>query len=469
MRGFSLNELKVGLLSLLALGSLVLVSLQITSNKATFGEFVEYQTILNDATGIYEKSSIKVAGIVAGRINSIELSGSQALVKFEILKEIKLTKFSRLRITSVGFLGDKYIDIYLGNPDAPRLETQAMIPNESGAGFEQLSKDASEILKDVKVIAKAIKDSLYTEDKKNAIKEIVGQINEFSHNANDISKTLKRIVNDNELKVNEVIENLRKTTEQLAYETDRFQDDSLMNDLEQIGPILSKVDSSVSDLKIIMADVKAGKGTVGKLLRDEEVVDKVNETLSGVNRIIGRVNRFKTNISIFTGANNNEGSKTEVELDLLPAPERFFRFGVISGDTATLERRVITTTTIDDNDPTVTDETEVDESEFRFNVQVGRNIGAYSLRAGLIESTGGIGADYTMRDLGVKFIADAFDYREDIGMKLRLQTEVRIWNIFHAKIMGEDLTRSPKHHVYTISAGLKFTDEDLASLIGLAL
>ena len=61
-----MNELKVGLLSLLALGSLVLVSLQITSNKATFGEFVEYQTILNDATGIYEKSSIKVAGIVAG-------------------------------------------------------------------------------------------------------------------------------------------------------------------------------------------------------------------------------------------------------------------------------------------------------------------------------------------------------------------------------------------------------------------
>jgi phospholipid/cholesterol/gamma-HCH transport system substrate-binding protein len=72
-----LNELKVGLLSLMAIASLVIVSLQITSNKATFGEFIEYRTILNDATGIYEKSSIKVAGIIAGRIKTIELSGSQ--------------------------------------------------------------------------------------------------------------------------------------------------------------------------------------------------------------------------------------------------------------------------------------------------------------------------------------------------------------------------------------------------------
>ena len=116
-----MNELKVGFLSFFAIASLVAVALNITANKATFGEFVEYRTILNDATGIYENSSIKVAGIVAGRIRSIKLSGSQALIKFEVLKDIRITKFSRLRIKSVGFLGDKYIDIYLGNPDAPTL------------------------------------------------------------------------------------------------------------------------------------------------------------------------------------------------------------------------------------------------------------------------------------------------------------------------------------------------------------
>ena len=106
-----MNELKVGLLTLAAIASLVVVSLKITANKSGFGEYLEYRTILNDASGIYENSSIKVAGIVAGRIKTIDLSGSQALIKFEVLKQIKVTRFSVLRIKTVGFLGDKYLDI----------------------------------------------------------------------------------------------------------------------------------------------------------------------------------------------------------------------------------------------------------------------------------------------------------------------------------------------------------------------
>ena len=464
-----MSELKVGMLTLLAIASLVVVSLHITSNKASFGDFVEYQTILNDATGIYEKSSIKVAGIVAGRIKSIELSGSQALVKFEVLKQIKITQFSVLRIKSVGFLGDKYLDIYLGDSDAPRLAEGEMLPNESGAGFEQLSKDASEILKDVKVITKAIKESLYTDDNQNAIKQIVSEINSFSHNANDISKSVKKLLSDNDSKINQIVENLRKTTEQLAFETDRYQDDSFMNKLEDIGPILKKVDASVSDLKVIIADVKAGKGTVGKLLRDEEVVDRVNETLAGVNRIVGRMNNFRTNIAVFSGVNNKEGSKTTAEIDLIPGPERFFRLGIVTGDTASLERRTITTTVVDDGNPQVTDETEVNESDFRFNLMIGRNLGHFALRAGLIETTGGIGADYLMPDYGLRFTTDLFDYREDIGMKVRLSSEVRLWNVFHAQVMAEDIGRAPEFHVYTFSVGLRFSDEDLAALIGLAI
>lgn len=464
-----MNELKVGLLSLLAIASMVIVSLKITSNKASFGDFVEYKTILRDATGIYENSSIKVAGIVAGKIKKIELNGSQALVSFEVLESIKLTESSRLRIKSIGFLGDKYIDIYLGNPDDPRAAPSSMILAEAGAGFEELGKDASAILKDVKVITRVIKEALYTKDKHNRVEEIVKELNSFSKNANQISISLKRMVNGNESKLNETIDNLRKVTAQLAYETDRYQDGSFMADLEGIGPILANVDASMADLREIVSDVKAGKGTVGKLLRDEEVIDKVNETLSGVNKIVGRVNSYKTNISIYSGANNIEGSKTEVDLDLMPSPERFFRFGLVVGDGASLERELTTTTTIGNGTPVIKNEKEVDNTSYRFNLQVGRQINRIGLRAGLIESSGGLGIDYLIPEYGIKTTFEAYDYREDIGANLKLAAEIRIWNVLYTKIMAEDLGRASEFHVYTFSAGLRFSDEDLASLIGLAL
>ena len=272
-----MNELKVGFLTLLALGSLVVVSLKITGNKGGFGEYVEYKTILNDATGIYEKSSIKVAGIVAGRVKSINLSGSQALITFEVLKDIKITKVSILRVKTVGFLGDKYMDIYLGDPNQPRLKAGSLVANESGAGFEELGKDASEVLKDVKAIAKAIREGLYDENRNNIVKDIMKNIKDFSSNAKEISENLNGLIKDNKSNINETIADLKKVASQLAYETDRYQDGSLMNDMEDLKPILENVDRATSDLKDILADIKAGKGTVGKLLRDDEVVDQVNQ------------------------------------------------------------------------------------------------------------------------------------------------------------------------------------------------
>lgn len=464
-----MNELKVGLLSLMALASIAIVSLKITSNKASFGEFIEYKTILEDATGIYENSSIKVAGIVAGKIKAVELSGSKALIRFEVLQDIKITKNSALRIKSIGFLGDKYIDIFLGDPKASRLPAGAMIGAEAGAGFEQLGKDASEILKDVKVIAKVIKESLYNEEQQNVVKAIVDNISVFSKNAQEISASLKRMINGNEGKLNSTIENLNKVASQLAFETDRYRDGSMMNDMDQIGPILEKVNLAAADLTDIMADVKAGKGSVGRLLRDEEVVDRVNETLAGLNQIVGRVNNFKTDISIFSGANNVKGSKSEVDFDLIPSPERFFRFGIVTGDGTRLVSESTTTTTVDDGDPVITNEKVTEDSSYRFNLQMGRKLGSWVLRAGLFESTGGLGIDYLIPSYGFTGKLEAYDYREDIGGNIKLTTQIRLWNVLHAKVSAEDLGRSPDYHVFTFSLGLNFTDEDLASLIGLAI
>jgi phospholipid/cholesterol/gamma-HCH transport system substrate-binding protein len=462
-----LNELKVGLLTLAAIASLVVVSLKITANKSGFGEYIEYRTILNDASGIYENSSIKVAGIVAGRIKTIDLSGSQALIKFEVLKQIKVTRFSVLRIKTVGFLGDKYLDIYLGNPEAPRLKEGAMIAAEAGAGFEELGKDASEILKDVKEIAKAIRESLYDENKRNVVKDIVGSVRDFSKNAKDISESLKRLAEGNEKKISDTLDDIKRLSSQLAYETDRYADGSFMNDLDGIKPIIKNVNKAVADLKDIVADVKSGKGTVGKLLRDEEVIDQVNETLSGVNRLMNRVNNFKTDVSLFAGFNSNNASRTEFDLDLIPSPERLFRLGVVASDYGRNPYEETKRTTTTGSSSTETTLREEDVTAYRFNLQIGRRLDNWLFRGGIIESSGGLGVDYIMPDRGFRATLETFNFDQDLGPFVRLATEVRLWSVMYAKISGEDLASKDNNQSYTVSAGLRFNDEDLAALLGI--
>src|SRR5690606_1132956 len=102
-------------------------------------------------------------------------------------------------------------------------------------------------------------------------------IKNFSENAKIVAESLKNITQGNEKKLSAIIDNINDVSAQLKFETDRYQDGSFMNDMEQINPILTKVNQAVTDLREIVGDVKSGKGTVGKLLRDEEVIDRVNE------------------------------------------------------------------------------------------------------------------------------------------------------------------------------------------------
>ena len=68
-----MNEFKVGILAIATIIAVVFMSFKITSNQSGFGQYVTFRTIVKDASGIFPKTPIKVAGISAGRITSIEL------------------------------------------------------------------------------------------------------------------------------------------------------------------------------------------------------------------------------------------------------------------------------------------------------------------------------------------------------------------------------------------------------------
>ncbi len=456
-----MNPLKVGLLTLVALASVVVMSLKITQNQSGFGQHVQYKTILEDASGIFEKTPIKVAGINAGRIKKIELEGNKALLTFEMLEAIKVTPSATLKIKSVGLLGDKFIDMDLGDQRGDRLAEGTMIRTEPGEGFDNLAKDASAVLKDVKEITGNIKAALRDDQGRNMVKDIIENITE-------VTRSLRRITDGNEEKVNRIIDEVEALTSQLAHETDRHQKDSLMGDLSKIGPILDKVDATVSDLKIIVADVKEGKGTVGKLLRDDAVVDQVSQTLSSVNRLVNRINNIEADIGLSTGANTRIGSDTRFELDIYPAPERFFRLGVVTNDFGPqTETETDTYTTVDGGQESKRSVRKIDKSNFKFNFQIGRRIQRFALRAGLIESTGGVGLDYFVPDFGIRTGLELFDYQKDAGPNLRWYSEIKIWNVMFTRLAGEDLISKDGKTSATISLGLRFTDQDLAALIGL--
>ncbi|MBH48285.1 MAG: hypothetical protein CME71_08970 [Halobacteriovorax sp.] len=453
-----MNEFKVGLMALATLASVVVMSFKITSNQSGFGDYVPYRTIVSDASGIFPKTPIKVAGINAGRIKNIELTGNQALITFEVLEDIKVPADSKLRIKTVGFLGDKYIEISVGKSQE-RLDSMGFLIAEEAGGMETLVKDAAEVLKDVREITKSVKDALAPEGQEPALKKIMQNVDEMVINAKDATASMKRVLGDNENKLNKMIDDLGKFSGELANQTNTENPES---SLRKVKKILANLDDMTLDMKNLVADIKAGKGTVGKLLVEEEIADEVRATLAGVQKIVGKVDAIRTELELFTGANSDYGSESALALKIFPAPERFYLLGLVTSEIGPDRSRTIVSTV--NGVETTENRVERDRDTYRFNIQIGRILGPWTFRGGIIESSGGLGVDYDVRDWGTRFKLEAFDYRKNIGINLRLSFEQQLWNVFYGRIAVEDSLE--ENRSATLSAGMRFNDEDLKGLIG---
>jgi phospholipid/cholesterol/gamma-HCH transport system substrate-binding protein len=450
-----MNELKVGLLALLTLASVVFMSIKITSNQSGFGEYIPYRTIIKDASGIFPKTPIRVAGINAGRTIEIALADNNAIITFEVLKKVTVTKDSKLRIKTVGFLGDKYLEIVVGE-STERLADNGFIPAEEGGGIEALVKDASGILKDVKVIIGSLKDSLAPPGQEPPMTAILQDVKESM-------AALKRVLTGNEENFNEIMANMEEFSADIAYQVNNRNSDSAMANIQDVLGNAKKVSA---DLQKIMADMKAGKGTMGKLLVEEQIADEVRQTLSGVRQLVTRVNNLRTEMEVYTGANTLYGAESNFGLRLYPSPERFYELGVVTSEFG-VENESIINTNINGVQSTEVRSIQ-NKNTFLFNLQMGRHIHNWVIRGGLIQSTGGLGVDYELEDWGSKFSFDVYDYRDDIGPNLRFSAEHQLYNVLYGRIRVEDMVEEGFGST-TFSLGLKFTDEDIRGLLALFL
>ena len=459
------NEFRVGLMVLAAMVGLIFMAFKITSNQSGFGEYLRYRTILEDASGIFPKTPIKMAGINAGRIVKIELQGNKALITFEILSQIKITQGSTLRIKSIGFLGDKYLEVVVGDSEVV-LAANSFIESIESAGMETLVKDATEIVGDVKIIIKDIKKSLATSENGSVLSEILSGINEVVKNINVVTLDFKELVQDTKNPLQQAIGNLQEVTEQLAFHLNTQEPTALVSDLKKLGPILDDLKAITADFRLLANNVKNGKGSIGQILVQDEIADQVRTTLASVNKVVNRMDTVRTQISVFNGFHSTEKAVTEASLRLYASPERYYEAGVkTAAEGRSVKKRIVT----DINGVRTVENREViDRDTFRFNLILGRMISNFELRGGIIESTGGLALDYHLRPLGTKFSLEAFDYRDKIGPQLRLASEVHLWNVLYGRMGLEDLIVE-KGSSFSLTAGLKFNDEDLKGLLSLFL
>jgi phospholipid/cholesterol/gamma-HCH transport system substrate-binding protein len=458
-------EAKVGLLVLV--GSIILLYMTFAVGKYEFGEkkgYVVY-AVFDSVAGIDAKAAVRMAGVKIGSVEKVELIDSRARLTLRIDPAVKIARNSHAMVKTMGLLGEKYVEIIPGLPGGtnPRqaggpgdLESgETIAVTVSPADVDKLIDQLSDIAADVKQVTASLRQVFGTERGTRSMEDILSDLRNTMANIQDFSHILQSDGGELVMRLNELVASLNDVVGENR--------DNLRASMENIREATKSAELALASIENAARKVDRGEGTLGKLVSEDRLYNNIDSAAKGLGDYVARVERMKTIVS-FRSEYLFPESKSYFDLTLKPRHDTYYILGI---NTDYRFKYTQSTTTATPPGATVT--TETYEDRLRFSVLYAKRWANIALRMGLIESKGGLGADYFLLDDRLRFSVDAWDFNskepsnEDAHLKATATYHLGKALFVNA---GYDNILNSKRSNPFIGLGLQFDDEDLKYVLG---
>lgn len=450
MRALSV-EIKVGLFAIAIVVILVWATIRVSDKTSVSSGGYELTAVFDNATGLKPKAPVELAGVKVGVVKKIELLDSrQAKVTLALGKEVVLTDDTEAVLRTRGFLGETYVEIIPGGPGSPELRKGDMIRFSARTGdINSLVSQFNSIAEDIKHVTSSLR-GMVGDDNTYPVNNVISNLEDFTQSIRDL--TLR-----NEGNIDRVSENLAAMTDQLR---------------ELVAKGRADVEESMDRIASITRKIDEGKGTVGRLVNDEETVDKLNEAVDNLNETLGGFRKLETEIGYRAEyLTQSHDFKHYVDLALKPAPDKALLLGVVSDpDPRANYVEKTSDVTVGGNTTTVSTTTStIDRQKILFSAQLAKSFYDFTVRGGIIQSSGGLGLDYNKGIAGLHF--DAFDFSTRFNQKPHLTAAANIFITPNIYVNGgaDDIIRpgGPTPDWF-VGAGFRFVDDDIKKYLGAA-
>ncbi len=442
--------------------------------------------------GLDRKAAVRIAGVRVGKVEDIFLEGSQAVLTLSLDPDVQLHEGAVAQVTSLGMLGDKYIEILPGDARLPLLPQGAVLGGSTAPSFDDVMRVATEIGADVKEVTEALRGSIGGPQGEEAIGEIVENIRE-------LTASLKVLIAENQANVNRTTANFAEFSATLRDELPKIADKmnlladqlngvvgenrgDLQASMGNIREITERLQVTADNLNQITGKIASGEGSIGKLVNEDTTVNNLNATLDSIeggidmlNETMGRYRRYNLEIALRGEyMPTTDATRSAFGFDLWTTEKRFFRLEGVDtpyGRVKT-DARYVTTEFEDGTEVSYTETTINTSDKVGISAQIGYRVFPNTIiRAGLIESSGGVGVDYSI-PLGKRpmvLVFEAWDFNREFDQNSHLKLEGRYFVSPHIFISAgwDDPLESSKSSVF-VGGGITWNDDDIKYSLGLA-
>ena len=481
-KGISTNA-KVGIFVALVLVLLFWITFKISSGTI-FGRLKGYTltAIFDNAQGLNTKTRVYLAGIQIGYVEDIKLHDDKALVVLRIMPDIQIEENAKAVIRTKGLLGEKYIEIVPGNEQAAVIPPGGQITfTESPPDFEELMNKLNSIASDVKSVTQSLNEVFGGSKGTRNIKEMVDNLNKTiihmdllitSTNANlnktfDSFNTFAQALKE---QGPDILTNLAQISEEL-HSIISENKQSVNETIENINRVSKELDKTLANLEVITNNLKQGKGTIGKLLTDKKTEEQVTKAISGLSTMVGGTSRFRTIVS-YRGEYQflYHNIKSYLDLRLQPTWDKYLLLGVVDDPGGYSSTSTTYTTVKDVNTGTVQQTQTITNhisDQLKLNAELAKRISYFTFRGGIIESTGGIGVDIDTPNDEAQLSVEMFNFNKQPYPEIKTMLSISILRYFLLSGGITDIANRDSR-TWFLGVGLRFDDEDLKNVFGLA-
>jgi phospholipid/cholesterol/gamma-HCH transport system substrate-binding protein len=321
------SALRVGLLIAAGLGILAFAIVSIGQGTRFFsrGEIVE--THFRRINNLQAGAPVTLSGVQIGAVDAIyfpeDPTADYVIVRMWIERAAveRVRRDSVAQINTMGLLGDKFVELSPGSPQAPIAEPGDVLPARDPIDLESLlqKQGTDDLVANVIAISNSMRSLLEAIDQGNGVlselvrgspdpknRLTVASIRETLDNVNRLSMQMEQLVQkinrgqglagamlsedtDGKALLNRLAstaDSVQASTRRLDSLMQRFEKSDglakrLLEDEQLAQEVLTNLRASSDDLRQILHKINAGEGTVGLMVNDPTLYNELKSIFGG--------------------------------------------------------------------------------------------------------------------------------------------------------------------------------------------
>ena len=302
-------EVKIGILAIVAIG-MAFWGFKFIQGSNLFDRSNIYHINYDNVAGLTIGTPVQISGVNVGSVADIRLDQQTRLVKVsvDIKRGINIPPSTKAYISTISLLGEKAIEMEydkpcFGNGDCAKSDSyleganKGILASFIGGGNDDGASPIEGIKETVGGALDSIRYILFDEESDNPIARSTRDLAVTMENLKNSTARLQRIMDQNSGELNTTMDNFAALSTTLAGKQETIagiienakdltgnlsgleleQTVAQVNSsIQSLQGTLSEADKALAGVTEVMSSVKDGKGTLGKLMTDDAIYERLN-------------------------------------------------------------------------------------------------------------------------------------------------------------------------------------------------